>query len=376
MNFLFACGGTGGHIYPAIAVADRLKELFPDARFLFVGSDDSMERELVPRAGYEIRSVKASSFHRSIKPGDIRHNLKAVRRIAQALGQSRKIIREFRPVICIGTGGYVCYPVLRMANKLGIPTVVHESNAIPGLTTRLLEKRVDQILLGFSDSAVHYKHAKKSVFTGTPVRAGFRAWSKEEARNQLGFGARPVVLSVWGSSGALYMNEKTVGVIAANERKGDFTHIHVTGNGEAGLSYMTNALAQTGCEKLRNTQLHPYLYDMPKYMAAADLVVCRAGACTLNELASLGKPAILIPSPFVTANHQEKNARLLADRDCAVLIREKDCTAELLHQKILELLSEKDRLSRMSEAMKAMDAPDATEKIIRSILSLIQGNAD
>ena len=371
MKFLFTCGGTGGHIYPAIAVADRLKDLLPESDILFVGAEDNMELELVPHSGYAIKSVKASSFHRGMKPGDILHNIRAIGKNAKALRQSKKIIKAFRPDIAIGTGGYVCYPVLRMANTMGVKTILHESNAIPGLTTRLLEKRVDRVLLGFVDSAVHFKNAKNIEYTGTPVREGFRSKSIKEAGTGVGPSGKPAVLSVWGSQGARYMNEKITEVIAKNETEGLFSHIHVPGNEES-LKKIKRELAALGNEHLKHTGLKSYLHDMPEVMAACDLVVSRAGAITLNELASLGKPAILVPSPYVTGNHQEKNAMVLRDRGGALMIKEKDCTPALLYRTIVETVTDKEKLRRMSAAMTTMDAPDATDNIIQSVLNLIK----
>lgn len=368
---MFACGGSGGHINPAIAVADRLKELFPDAAFLFVGGDkNNMEMELVPRAGYEIKSVTASNLHRGIKPGDILHNIHAAGRIARALRQSRRIIKQFKPDAVIGTGGYVCYPVLRAAGKLGIPTVLHEANVLPGLTTRLLEKHVDSILVGFEEGKNGFKNPKKVQYTGTPVRNEFRQWDKKIAKDRLGIGGEFFVLSCWGSLGALYMNQKTAELISINEREGSFKHMHSTGGGEKGLLAMREMLGLGDDAQLRHTQLLPYIYDMPMIMAAADLVLCRAGASTLNELAAQGKPAILIPSAYVTGNHQEKNARVIESRGGAVMIREMECSAGLMYDTICEISGNKARLDEMSAAMKKMDCPDATDRIVDTILSL------
>lgn len=372
MKFMFACGGTGGHINPAIAVADRLKELFPDAAFLFVGGkDNSMEMELVPKAGYKIEGITASNLRRGMRPGDIAHNIRATERTARALGQSRRIIKEFKPNAVIGTGGYVCYPVLRAAAKMGIPTVVHESNVLPGLTTRMLEKHVDRILVGFEAGKANFKNNNKAHFTGTPVRNEFRQWDKDVAKSHLGVENSFFVLSFWGSLGALYMNQKTAELININEKEGRFKHMHSTGGGEKGLMAMREMLGLDDDEQLRHTQLFSYIYDIPMIMAAADLVLCRAGGSTLNELAALGKPAILIPSPYVTGNHQEINARVLQSGGAAIMIREKECNARMLFDAICEISENKSRLQDMSAAMKALDRPDATDRIVDTILSLI-----
>ena len=291
-------------------------------------------------------------------------------RIARALVQSGRIIKEFKPD-AIGTGGYVCYPVLRAASNMGIPTVLHESNVLPGLTTRMLEKHVDKILVGFEASRDYFKNRHKVECTGTPVRNEFRQWSKEIAKSRLGMENSFFVLSYWGSLGALYMNQKTAGLISINEKSGRFKHMHSTGGGEAGLMAMREMLGLDRDAQLRHTQLFSYIYDIPMIMAAADLVLCRAGGSTLYELAALGKPAILVPSAYVTGNHQEINARAVQASGGAVMIRENECSAQLLFDTICEISENKTRLEEMSAAMKSLDRPDATDRIVSTILSLI-----
>lgn len=380
MRFMFACGGSGGHINPAIAVADRIKELFPEAVFLFVGGDnDNMELELIPKAGYKIKSITASNLRRSIKPLDILHNIYSGGRIINALRQSRTIIKKFKPDVVIGTGGYVCYPVLRTAAKLAIPTVLHASDVLPGLTTRMLEKHVDKILVGFEESKDYYKNPKMVECTGTPVRNEFRQWDKHMAKSRLGMDKDFFVLSYWGSLGALYMNEKTAQLITINEKQGSFKHMHATGGGEKGLLAMHKMLGLGDDVRLKHTRLSSYIYDMPMIMAAADLVLCRAGTSTLYELAALGKPAILIPSAYVTGNHQEINARVFQSKGGTEMIKEKLCSAQLLYDTILGILENKSRLEEMSKAMKAMDCPDAIDAIVDIILSFVsdkQANFD
>jgi len=373
MRFLFTCGGTAGHINPAIAVAGRLRELIPDSSFLFVGAEGNMEEELVPREGYDIKLISIYSLHRSLAPKDIAHNLKAAYLLKVSAKQSREIIESFKPDVVIGTGGYVCYPVIRMAHKLGIPTLIHESNAVPGLTTKLLEGIADVIMVGFEESRRHYKNPDKVTVTGTPVRGDFLRWDKESAKRSLGID-RPLVVSFWGSLGAKYMNEITADFIKLNWEKGFFTHIHATGNGEEGLKRMYAMLAERGVinEKESGIDIRPYIFDMPKVMAAADLIICRAGASTIGELTLMGKPAILVPSPYVTNNHQEKNAMVLGERGGAVVIREAECSGELLFRTVSEILTAPGRLEDMSAKMKELSMPDATDKITETILELAE----
>ncbi len=368
MNFLFACGGTAGHINPAVALAQRLGSLMPDSNFLFIGAEGNMEMELVPREGYEIKAIKAGSLHRSLRPDELIKNVRSVYYICISTRKAKKIMRAFRPDAVLGTGGYVCYPVIKAASELGIPTLIHESNAFPGLTTRMLEKYADRLMVGFEESRSFYKDPEKVVFTGTPARSGFGSWSSEEAKKELGVEKTPLVLSFWGSLGASHMNEVTARMMIMNERDGAFRHIHASG-GENGPEKMTALL---GGVELKNTEIRRYIYDMPKVMAAADVVICRSGASTLCELTAMGKPAVLVPSVNVTNNHQEKNARVLSDRGGAVLIREEDCTPQKLYDTVTELCSDSGRRAEMSAAMLSMARTDAVDAIVGEILDAVR----
>ena len=372
MNFLFTCGGTAGHINPALAVAGVLRDRMPDCGILFVGANGKMETDLVPRAGYDIVTVEVTNIHRSLKPSEIAYNFRSLHNARQATKDARKIIEEFKPDVAIGTGGYVCFPVLKAAAQLGIPTIVHESNAVPGLTTKGLSKVVDRVMVGFEESRSHYDHPEKVVVTGTPVRGDFFRYTRQEAREKLGLtDERPLLLSYWGSLGAEVMNRKMSEFIARECYDGaPFHHIHGAGRdygwmqeeiGRRGL-----ALEGTGIE------VREYIYDMPLVMAAADVVLCRAGASTISELTAIAKPSILVPSPNVTANHQEKNARVLADQGAAVLLLERDCVENTLYDAADHLLRDRRRRDDMVRALTAMAVPDAGEKIYWTLRALMK----
>ena len=294
----------------------------------------------------------------------------------QATKDARKIIEDFQPDVAIGTGGYVCYPVLKAAAQLGIPTVVHESNAVPGLTTKMLAGAVDRILVGFEESKQHYSEREKVVVTGTPVRGAFTACSKAEAKRQLGLDPdRPLVVSVWGSLGASYMNEvMTAFITRAAVTDAPFALIHSAGRN--GYEKMHAALLEKCPADLaaHGMDVRPYIYDMPLVMDAADLVLCRAGASTLAELSCIGKPAILIPSPNVTNNHQEKNARALESAGGCRVLLEKDATPQKLYDEIGDMLSDPLRLHAMGENATVLAAHDASEKIYREILRAIENH--
>lgn len=371
MNFLFACGGTAGHINPAIAVAGRLKELIPESRFLFVGAKGRMEEDLVPRAGYEFRAVDITNIQRKLNLEGIKHNLITAKNVLLSLHESKKIIKEFQPNVVVGTGGYVCFPVLRAAQSMGIPTVLHESNAVPGLTTKLLSGRVDGMMVGFEESRSCYKHSEKVTVTGTPVRGDFRTYGKESAKAELGIDpSKPLIVSVWGSLGAKRMNEFMADFIADMPEESEYSLIHSAGT-ERYEEMITRLRAECpGGYARKNCDVRPYIYDMSRVMAAADLVLCRAGASTLSELAILGKPAVLVPSPNVTNNHQEKNARVLERAGGAIVLPEPALTSETLRDTVLSLIHDKNRLSQMEANMRQYAVEDATERIADVVLSL------
>ena len=369
MKFIFTCGGTAGHINPALAVAGRLKELLPDSSFLFLGVNDKMEMELVPRAGYDIRGLDMTYIVRGHDLHAIAQNLETIRNVERSTREARRIIRDFGPDAVIGTGGYICYPVLTAAHKEHIPTLVHESNAVPGLTTKLLADRVDRVMLGFEESRQYYRHPERVVVTGTPVRGEFDRVTRQRVREELGLGEREkLVLSVWGSLGAEHMNAVMLELIPLLTEK-NFRLIHVTG--KRYYPEFSERLREAAPDYSRHgVEVLEYLHDMPRVMAASDLMICRAGASTLSELAYIGMPSILVPSPNVVANHQEKNARVVEEAGGARVLLEGEFTAQTLLDEIRAILQDTERLHAMSERARSLAYADATERICEAILSL------
>ena len=368
---IFTCGGTAGHVNPALALAQRIRDANPDAQILFIGAERGLERDLVEKAGYPFRAVRVSNFHRSFAPKEIKHNLESALNALRSPGEARRLLREFQPEAVIGTGGYASYPAVKAAAKLGIPTAVHESNMIPGLTTKLLEPLVDRIMVGFEACRANYKHPEKVVVTGTPVRGEFFTRTKEQAKRELGVtDGRPLVVSFWGSLGASGMNRQIADFIALESKDAPFYHIHSAG--KSGFPMVRELLQEKGVANFDgpSTRLVEYLYNMPLVMRAADLVISRAGASTLSELTALGVPAILVPSPYVTNHHQEKNARALEDAGGAAVLLEPDCTGEALYRTTCEILRDAGRLKKMSESMSALGIRDATERIFDAIESI------
>lgn len=370
MKFILTCGGTAGHINPALAVAGRLRELMPDCEILFIGAEGKMEMELVPREGYKIEPLKITNISRGHSLEAIVHNLDTLKNVAVSTREAKRIMREFKPDVVIGTGGYVCYPVLMAASELKIPTAVHESNAVPGLTTKLLAERVDKVMVGFEESRGAYHHPEKVEVTGTPVRGEFAAYSKALAKRELGLDPdEPLVVSVWGSLGAAHMNKIMGELITMMDDSRPFRLIHSVGTRY--FEDFMSALRQRAPDFARfGADVRKYIYDMPRVMAAADLILCRAGASTLSELAYMGKPVIIVPSPNVTNNHQEKNARVLEKAGGAKVFLEGEFDAPALMDTVRGLLGDSTQLEAMSQAMLSLAVPGATDRICDIILSL------
>ncbi len=366
MRVLMTGGGTAGHINPALAIADKIKKEHPDAEILFVGAKGRMETRLVPAAGYPIRTETVRGFQRKLTLQNIGLNLLAAVNVITSGVESDRILKEFRPDIAIGTGGYVCGPILRKALKRGIPVVVHESNAFPGVTVKMLAREGATVLLSSEKARQHLPANADVVVTGNPLRPDFLTLDKASARRTLGVDERPLVLSFGGSLGAQRINEAMAQVLCCSRHKGALQHIH--GTGRAGFDEMKEQLDTLGVPLHGDgITVREYIDDMPVCMAAADLVICRCGAMTLSELPVAGKPSILIPSPYVAENHQYHNAMALVEQGAAVCIEEKDLTADRLWQTVEEITTHADRLQEMAENARRMAITDADERIYRVI---------
>ena len=374
MNLIFTCGGTAGHINPAIAVANMMKERYPDCNILFIGAIGHMEEKLVPQAGYELKCLPGSGLSRGKNLQAVKKNLYAVKCVLSAVSACKKIYREFQPDAVIGTGGYASFPALYAAQTMKIPTCVHESNALPGLTTKLAANKASRVLVGFEESVPHYKHPGKVEVVGMPVRKEFIFTSREEARAQLGIGDKPLVVSAFGSNGAKMMNQAVAGLFKLEKDAGyPFHHIHATG--KFGWEWMPQLVKDQGVDlaEAPSIDMREYIYDMATVMAAADVIVSRAGASTCNEIGACGIPNILIPSPNVTNDHQRKNAQALVDRGAAVMVLQKDCTAQRLMEEINGLLGDRERYSKMCKALQEMAIPDCAERVCRIMEQLAKG---
>ena len=372
MNLIFTCGGTAGHINPAIAVAKMMQERYPDARILFIGATGHMEEKLVPQAGFEVKCLPGSGLSRKLNPAGIKKNLYAVKCVLDAVKECKRTFREFKPDVVIGTGGYASFPALYAAQSMGIPTCVHEANAVPGVTTKMAASKASQVLVAFEESVQYYKHPEKVEVVGMPVRQEFLYTTKEQARAELGLTGH-VVVSAFGSQGAKVMNE-TMADMMPLEQKDNFPFHHIHATGSFGKEWMPKRVKDNGVdyETVSALDIREYIYNMPTVLAAADVVIGRAGSATCNEIAASGTPCILIPSPNVTNNHQEKNARVLEAGGGAVVVLEKECTPEKIYGIVRELLADEERRKEMGRSLHGMVRLDSTERICDIVEELIQ----
>ena len=365
MNVIFTCGGTGGHINPAIAVANILKERRPDAKILFIGAQGHMEEKLVPAGGFELVTLPGSGLSRKLNLAGIKKNVNAIKCVLSAVGKCKKIIRDFDADVIVGTGGYASFPALLAGSQLKVPTIVHEANAVPGLTTKMAAAVADRVLVCFEESRKYYKKPEQVEVVGMPVRKEFLFGNKCEARKELGIDdGRHVVVSAFGSQGAKVMNETMADMMPLEKADGfPFHHIHATGS--FGKEWMPKRVKDNGVDYENEAMLdiREYIYNMPTVMAAADVIIGRAGSATCNEIAAAGVPCILIPSPNVTNNHQEKNARVLEEAGGAVVVLEKDCTPEKMYELVKELLADETRRTDMTKALHGLVKSDSAERI-------------
>jgi len=369
-RILFAAGGTGGHINPALAVAGLIRERCPDAEILFVGTSEKMEARIVPAAGFNFKTIDISGFQRKLSAKNIKRNIVTLSKLLKSSSQARKIIMEFKPDVVIGFGGYVSGPVLRMAAKLGIKTAIHEQNAYPGVTNKALAKKVDAVMLTVKQAEKLLNAKNPCIVTGLPIRGEIVKANRDFCRAELGLDERPMVLSMGGSLGSRAINEAMAELIAAkhNDRKYFFHHAF----GQYGR-WLPDLLREKGVDPDAEKEItvREYIDDMHRCLAAADLVICRAGASSLSEIQALGKPSVLIPSPNVAENHQYHNAMALVNNNAAVIIEEKDLTPQRLISEFDELMKNPARLREIGENARKMAIYDASERIFDVINSLV-----
>lgn len=362
-----ACGGTGGHIYPALAIADTIKLKNPEAEIIFIGTLRGMENDIVPAHGYQIKSIPASG----IKRKQLWKNFKTCKDTLQGYSQAKAIMKSFKPELVIGTGGYVCGPVVRAAHKLRIKTAIHEQNAFPGMTNKLLSKYADKVFLSFEESRKYFKRENDMYLTGNPLRRGFVMSDKKVARDRLGVKeGEMVVLCFGGSLGSPRINSLMSKMIEVFNGVDGVSIFFVTG--KTHYNEIVERLQDTVGELRENVRLFEYIENMPEYMGAADVIISRAGALTVAELTACGKAAILIPSPYVTGNHQYFNAKVMSDKGAAVLIEEKDLNDESVINVISQMRSNSEILRNMEKNSRILAKTDAAEKIYNELKEYLE----
>lgn len=366
MNIIVSGGGTGGHIYPAITIVSAIQKKIPDANFLYVGTSKGLEADIVPKAGLNFKTIDIEGFKRSLSLDNLRRAGKAMLGVAKAM----KIVAEFKPDVVIGTGGYVCGPILMAASLKEIPTLIQEQNVVPGITNKILAKFVTKIACGCEDAIKHFPK-EKTVFTGNPIRAAVMSADRKTGAADFGFDSdKKTILVSGGSRGARAINRAMVGVLAAVKDDTDAQYLLVTGKNE--YNDIINRLVSAGVDLAKSTHIKvkPYLYNMPEAMAMADIAVFRAGATGLAELTAKGIPSILIPYPYAAENHQEFNARALEKHGAARVILNSDLNSEVLLSTIRELLRSDAKLKKMAAASKELGRPQAADTIADLVLSI------
>lgn len=369
MRLLFTGGGTAGHINPAVSVAEMMRQKEEDTKILFIGTKHGMESELIPRYGFDIEFINIHGFERKLSFS----NIKVMAEFLSSIRKSKKIIKKFKPDAVIGTGGYVTGPVLYAASKLKIPSMVHESNAYPGVTVRFLADKVDIVALAMEEAKKFLKNPKRIEVTGNPIRKSISMIDKAEARKKLGLGDEKTVLIFGGSLGADYFNGVICDYICECVKSGkDYRFIMSAGKNNRYKKlyerFMENGVNPETC---KNLTLCEYIYDMEYALNAVDLIIARSGS-SVSEMLAAGKPAILIPSPNVAGNHQEHNARAVEKKGAAVVITENKLSCASLKEQVERILEDNILRVKMSKAAKDAAITDATEKLCMLIYELVK----
>lgn len=370
MRVLLSGGGTAGHINPAIAIAQYFKAQSNENEILYVGTPNGMEAELVKKVGFDFKGIEMSGFSRGFSIKDISHNIKTVERTLSARRRARAVLKEFKPDIVIGTGGYVSGPILLEATKMKIKTAIHEQNAFPGVTNRILAKKVDMVFLADGAAKDRMPGDFKFEIVGNPVRESIVMKSKTEARKELGLDDGFCILSCGGSLGADTINRLAADLMGWHCREGKINHIH--GYGRNGKIKFPKLLRERGIElkKYPRIRANEYIDNMASCLAAADLVIVRAGAMTISEIEATGKAAIFVPSPNVTENHQFFNAMSLVDKGAALILEEKDYSKEKIVKMVSELLDDEAKRKALSQNASSMAILDTAKRIYDTLIKL------
>lgn len=371
MRAIIAAAGTAGHINPGIAIANKIKQEEKEAEILFIGTTRGLENDLVPRSGYELKTIEAYGLSKKISL----ENMKKICKTLKGYGEAKKIIQEFKPDIVIGTGGYICGATISAAHSLKIPTMLHESNAFPGKAVKMLAKKTDTILVSFQDAIPRIKKAKNVVYTGTPVKIrkqNYTESKKNEILKEIGLnGTKPIIIVSGGSQGAQKINEAMTEIIQ-NKWNKNYQMIWATGPKQFDIIKGNLENHQININHVEGMKIMPYIYNMEEVLNVADVSVGRAGAMTITEIANLGKPSILVPLPNVSHNHQLYNAKVLEKIGAAKIILNEELTGEKLNHVIEEIISDKVKMQKMGENALKVSAYHVEDKIYEEIRKLLK----
>lgn len=370
MKVIIAAAGTAGHINPGIAIANKIKKEEPNSEIIFLGTTRGLENDLVPKAGYKLKTIEAYGLSKEISI----NNLKKMYKTVKGVGEAKKIVKEFKPDIVIGAGGYICGAATMAANKYNIPVLLHESNAFPGKAVKMLAKKVDTILISFKDAEKRIKNAKRIVHTGTPVKINPKEYGineKTEIIKNMGLAeTKPIILIFGGSQGAQKINEAVVGIL---EEKLNRNYQIMWATGPKQYAIIKEELKEKGIdiEKIENAKIVPYIYNMEEVMNVASVIVARSGAMTIAEISNLGKPSILIPLPNVSQDHQLYNAKVLENVGAAQIILNNDLTKTNLNSAINSIALDNNKMKEMSKNALKEAAYDVENKIYAEIKKLV-----
>lgn len=371
MKAIISAAGTGGHINPGIVIANKIKEKEPNSEIIFIGTNRGLENDLVPRAGYELKTIEAYGLKKEISFTNLKHIFQTL----HSKKDVKKIIEEFKPDVVIGTGGYICGPVFSAAIDKKITTILHESNAYPGKAVKMFSKKADLIMVGFEDAKKHLKDAKRVAVTGTPTKVRKIAINYSQRRNILDkMGIKndlPIVLFFGGSQGAQVINEAVSEMIEKNLNK-DYQIIWATGPKQYDIIKERFSKQEININNIKNVKVIPYIYNMEELMNIADLLVCRSGAMTITEVAIVGKPAIFVPLPSMSANRQEDNARVLEKIGAAKVILNQNLNGNSLAEKINEIIFDKVELLEMGRVAETIAPKDVEERIYEEIKKVVK----
>ena len=371
MKVVIAAAGTAGHINPGLAIAKKIQEEQKDSKIIFIGTTRGLENDLVPRAGYELKTIDAYGLSKKISIENIKRMIKTLK----GFGEAKKILKEINPNVVIGTGGYICGATISAAHKLNIPTLLHESNAFPGKAVKMLAKKTDTILVSFEDAIGRIKHAKKIVYTGTPVKTkkqNYTAEQKKEIIQKAGLkNDKPIALIFGGSQGARKINEAILEIIHTGKNK-DYQMIWATGPKQYDIIKEKLEDNNQNINHIQNMKILPYIYNMEEIMNVVDLIVARSGAMTITEIAKVGKPSILVPLPNVSHDHQLYNAKVLQNVGAADIILDNELTGEKLNSSIESIVLHKEKCKSMGEKALTVATDNVENKIYAQIIETIQ----